>query len=1168
VSGDTVTCSGSNPAGFVVDVGIDAVTVVVEETATVSSLGDGIRVRDASAVSNRGQIDVNGIGSAGIRGGNGTAETPALFDNTATGIITLNSPGAFGIRVGNFTHTTNDGEIHILGDGGTGIEAGNISEITNQNQIIVNGTGSVGIQGGNGDDPGAANAKFKNALGGTLTINGPDAHGVRVGILTRTDNDGEIDILGDRSTGLEAGNRSGIFNAGTLNVSGVEATGVSGGSFVLFDGSGEINVAGDQATGVVLGQNSLARHTGSLTLTGAGATGLSVGQNASIENQLDAVITLEASATGAVGLRGADSSDQIVNGGSITSTAPGSTGISVGDNSNLGINVGSMDFNADTSVGLQGGAGAEIVNELGAVLSLVGDATTGLQVGAGGSGINAGSLTLTGVGARGLVGADGSLGSPTEFANEASATLTVIGTVGADGAVGIDYGLFAEGENFGRIDVQGPDSIGIRAGADSIVRNSGEIQSSGVGAIGIEIGAHSISGQSGFINVAGTAEDNAGRLIGGDPDAGALIVMTADPAAPAGQTNRIENQLNASILADPAGVAIQGSSGDDVVVNAGLIQGRILLGAGNDRYLAEPGGQLAATGGFALDGGGDGTDDIVELTAGSGALGDFDAGRIQNFKEIRVSSGRWQLTGQTASATPLVVDRAGTLFLDRPTTVNGDYSHAPLPLIPQLPQPNDPEPTLHTVLNIQTLGAPILGATGSADLANGVLEVEVGGGFRGEAEFVLVRADSDSDGNGTLANVFDRTILPSDPNLVLGEPVYIGNEVRISVDVSGYSDNQWATSQAITGLSGAGIDPGLQELVDEIENLEFRDYLSAMDQLGPEAYDAHTQAIFELGHRFVQLMLERPRFCVANPGQTRADPRTDLPCREHAFDPWITSYGQFSRRDGSPGHISSEDNAGGLVLGFDRHLNDQFVISGTLGTAYDSIRVDQVGPGSFTTLDLGVYTGYRRGPLRLQAVASYGHSWQERFRNIAIGDFSGQTMGRYGVDRLGVRAEVEYGIEAGAFRVAPLISLDYTTLFQSAITETGGGAAALTLPSRTDTARTLRVGIDLSTTLQKKEYWTAFLENADGVWRPTLSLRWRQPLGEESRTVTARFTAADPSDLFSVQGDDSGQGFELGAGVDWTPLVADRLTFSLRYDGFFWKNVTSNAITGRIRLSF
>ena len=187
--------------------------------------------------------------------------------------------------------------------------------------------------------------------------------------------------------------------------------------------------------------------------------------------------------------------------------------------------------------------------------------------------------------------------------------------------------------------------------------------------------------------------------------------------------------------------------------------------------------------------------------------------------------------------------------------------------------------------------------------------------------------------------------------------------------------------------------------------------------------------------------------------------------------------------------------------------------------------------------------------------------------NIAIGDFVGVAKGVYDIDRLGIRAEVKYGIETEALRIAPLISIDYTTLMQSEITETGGGAADLTLPSRDETARTLRVGFDLTTTLHKQGYWTALLENADGVWRPNFSLRWRQPLGQSQPGVNARFSAA-PGELFSVQGDDSGEGFELGIGVDWTPLVANRLTFTLRYDGFLWDDVTSNAVTGRVRLSF
>ncbi len=1086
-AGDTVTCTGSNAVGYAVPEAVDSVTVVIEETASVSSLGDAIVVHNTSAVTNHGEISVNGIGSAGIRGGNGSAQETALFENSATGLITVNSPGAFGIRVGTRTRTENDGEIRVLNDG---------------------------------------------------------------------------------SIGISSQNSSGIFHTGEIHVSGQDATGVSGADGVLFEGSGEITVSGERAIGVSLGRGSQILHAGTLTLSSASATGLTGGQNTSIENTLDGLIHFEASASDAVGLLGGDSSDQTINTGSITSVAPASVGIQVGNNSSLGINTGSMTFSAESSVGIRGGENALIVNELDAVLNLDGDSTTGLQIDAGGRGINAGSLTVTGAGAAGLAGANGSLGSPSEFSNEASGTLTVSG----NGAVGIDYRNFAEGENLGQINMQGSGSVGLRAGTDSIVRNSGEIRLSGSGAIGIEIGAHSGADQSGFINVAGPSPDEAGRLISNDPEAGALIVMQA---AGAGEENRIENQSNASLLANPGGfalpgggIAIQGSSGDDVVVNAGLIQGKILLGDGNDRYLAEPGGQLADPRGLVPDGivvdgvvlDGEAGTNTIELTEGSGALGDFDTARIRNFESIRVGSGRWQLTGQTESTTDVIVDRAGTLSLSRPTIVNGNYSHAPLPLIPQ---PGDPEPTLQTILSLQTQAAPVLLTTGSADLANGLLDVVVGGGFRGELDFIVLQA------NGGLLGEFDSVALSNDPNLIIGEPFYdlATNRVLVSVNVSGYSDNQWATSQAITGLSGTDIDPSLQALIDQVENLEISDYLSAMNQLGPEAYTAHTQATFELGHRFVQLMLDRPRFCVPLSGQTSTDPRTQLACREHLFDPWITSYGQFSRRQGSAGHISSEDNAGGLALGFDRRLNERLIISASVGTAYDSIQVDDVGPGNFTTLDLGFYAGYRHGPIRLQAVASYGHSWQQRSRNIAIGDFVGVAEGVYGVDRLGVRAELEYAIETEAFRIAPLISLDYTTLMQSEIAETGGGAAALTLPSRNETARTLRLGFDLTTALRKQGYWTALLENADGVWRPSLSVRWRQPLGATQQNVNARFSAG-PSELFSVQGDDSGQGFELGVGVDWTPLVADRLTFTLRYDGFLWEGVTSSALTGRIRLSF
>jgi len=1074
--GDTVTCSGSVPAGFAVPTGVDSVTVVVEEAATVTAPGDGIVVENASAVTNRGQIEVTGASASGVLGGDRTT-----------------------------------------------------SDVT----------------------------PFVNALTGSILVTGPDAFGINVGTGTRTQNDGMIDVSGSGSTGIRAGNSSGIFHSGHLDVSGANATGISGANGVFIESTGTLTVSGDQATGVSMGQGSQIAHDGDLTLSGAGTLGLTGGGNTVIDNQPGASIVIEATALDAVAVQGADLGGQITNRGSITSSAPGSTGIRLGSNADAGGNLGTMVFNADNGVGLHGGQGTATVNESGASLEMTGADVIGIQIEGGGQAINAGTMTLNGDGARGLVGADGSAGLSTLFNNNPGSILTVNGA----GALGAELGIFGEGSNSGVMEIQGANAIGIRAGADSLFVNSGEIKIGGSGSQGIVIGAHSDPDQSSFINGAAVPGNAGGVLRSLDPEAGALIVM--GEATP-GATSRIENRAGASILADLAdfgvvgrAIAIQGSPGDDVILNAGLIQGKILLGDGNDRFLVEPGAEFQGPGSPLLDGG-TGTN-ILELTEGSGSLGQFELGLAENFDSLRISSGQWQLIGQSPETRDVVVDRDGTLALVAATTIDGNYSHAPPTSL--VPQPDDPEPTLRALLGQADQGGPLLTTTGSATLDDGVLEIVVGGGFRGQADFILLQAD------GGRINEFDRIALPESPHFSFGAPVYSANQVSLSVDVSGYSDNQWATSQAVTALSAPGASAGVQALVSQTELLDFESYLDAMDQLSPAPYSAHTQATLELGNRFVQSLLERPRFCIAPAGEVHRDSRTQTLCRDRPMEPWITSYGQFGDYRGKPGQISFRDDAVGLALGVDRRVDERLVISASLGTAYDSIHVDAAGPGDFKALDLGLYAGYAWNNLRLQGVVSYGHSWQTRTRNFAIGDFTNRTEAHYAIDRLEMRAEAEYGIESGAFRISPAVSLDYTALLQSEIKESGGGGAALVLPSRTDSVGTVRVGFDLTTALHKKGYWTDLLENVDGVWRPTLSLRWRQPLGGEQAHIEALFLES-PADRFSIETEIFQEGFEIGAGLDWTPLVADRLTFTLRYDGFLWEDTTVNAVTGRIRLAF
>jgi len=46
------------------------------------------------------------------------------------------------------------------------------------------------------------------------------------------------------------------------------------------------------------------------------------------------------------------------------------------------------------------------------------------------------------------------------------------------------------------------------------------------------------------------------------------------------------------------------------------------------------------------------------------------------------------------------------------------------------------------------------------------------------------------------------------------------------------------------------------------------------------------------------------------------------------------------------------------------------------------------------------------------------------------------------------------------------------------------------------------------------------------------------------------------------------EGFEVGAGIDWTPHRADRLSVGIRYDGFLWRGVSSHDLVARVRIGF
>lgn len=953
--------------------------------------------------------------------------------------------------------------------------------------------------------------------------------GIQLNDLSRVDNSGSLFVNGPESAAIRSGN--GASNAlspisnllgGSIVVAADRAFGIRTGNLVAIENAGSITVDGDESRAIFIGNGV-------------------VNSRSIVTNDSTGVITLNG-ATG-FGILGGTFVDAF--------------------------NLGRIELVGSDGIGVAAGANGRLVNASTGTIAITGNGGWAMDVGTVGAIENQGTITVAGDDSRGLVSIDRGSSSRAQLSNTATGSITVTGTD--------SYGLYADSSaqlgNFGVLTVQGTRAIGMHGGANSRATHTGTLQVGAVDAVGIEVQPFDSSlptqTASTFYNVWNrndAANGRIGTITSTNPDAGPLVRLLPSGGGPGAFLHRVRNDSGASILADPTllgtagrAIAILGSSGQDEISNAGSIQGIVDLGDGTDVYSQAATGSIAFLAPGVLDGGAG--IDTLRLNAASSQLGLFTADAARNFETLQVQ-GYWSVRG-TASAPPgglsMTVAPGATLRLDAPLFVDGSVMLTP-PASGQAPA------SVQAVLGASTSGlSQILHSTGATTIDTGTLDILVNS-LVGTHTFTILRSDTD------LVGQFASVNLPYDPGLSFGALIYddLAHTLSLSVAAAGFTPNETAVSNYLGAVEATGASPELQAIIDGLDTLPYSSYGAALDQLHPEAYDAHTTQTLELAHRFTELMLERPRVCVAARGEQKIDPRTQLVCREHRFEPWLAIYGQLGNRTGSTGHISYDDQGTGLVAGLDHRISDRLLVTGTIGTSYDSLDVDAVGVGRFTTLDLGLYAGYTRGPLRVQGVFSYGHGWQSRFRNISIPGFARTSTGEWGSDRIGTTLAGEYAFDLRGWTLAPMASIDYTALLQDSIYETGALPVSLQIDSRTDNIVTLRAGFEVATAWHKRDYWTDALETVDGVWRPNLSVQWRQVVAGADRALTADFIG-DPGTAagqFTVYGQSPSEGFEVGAGLDWTPRAANRLTFGLRYDVFVWTDVLSQDLTANVRYSF
>ena len=259
----------------------------------------------------------------------------------------------------------------------------------------------------------------------------------------------------------------------------------------------------------------------------------------------------------------------------------------------------------------------------------------------------------------------------------------------------------------------------------------------------------------------------------------------------------------------------------------------------------------------------------------------------------------------------------------------------------------------------------------------------------------------------------------------------------------GANANQKAIATYLDAASAAGPTAGLQALINALVALNDTELLAALNQLIPELYsDAQISSLYaSLG--FANNLLS----CRVN-GTTTASIIHEGQCL------WAGASAPVPRsgHDLQPIGLQSDD---GVVRGWrpDRHRS-RLALRLRRRLPADHARSATNAGSDGQTAQGGVALKYNPGPFLLAGVFNGGRAWFDTTRPVSFTGFSGTASSNSNIDILngGVRAAYVLGSPQLYFK--PMLDAAATRLDLGGFSETGGGAANLTVASSKQTVYT------------------------------------------------------------------------------------------------------------------
>ncbi len=1023
--------------------------------------------------------------------------------------------------------------------------------------IEFNSTGSVTIN----SDTGAF----------AITTTGNNAEG----IFARSMTDGTVDVtsVGNITTdgidaeGIEATNDVGsmgdidVVSTGNIMTGGGGADGIlaeaQGNGSVAVTSMGNISTNGNDAHAIY----GLAHGDGNLSVTSTGDISTKGTYSDGIDARKYGVGSLSVSSVG-----------------TITTTRDDSIGIfglSVGDGAVNIMSSGDIATQGDYAngiVGLQYGIGNVTVTSTGNITTS-GYESEGLIA----DNMGSGDATLTSVGNVSTTG-DISIGLfGRAIGNVAITSTGNVSTAGygADAVVGVSYTGDVAISSTGNVATAGAfvDGItGYAQGGTIRISVDGDVITTGDGSDGIDVN-NALGAGSATITIA------AGSTISGGINSGDGIDIDG------GLTNLVTNRGTVTTLGENA---IEGTTGNETVVNFGSVIGNVHLGEGGNIFDNMLGGQFTGnltTGAgkdmFANSGTfvgsamlGDG-DDIVSLDAAgtvSGATFDggadndllrfngagtntLDGSQHSNFEFLsKTGASTWTLTG-THNLTNTATIQEGTLDLQ-------GSLNSPL------------------VTNRATLAAGGVGAIGNGAImgnfvqtATGVLaaDVDLAGGTgdlltvtgtanlagnvaanftsftSGAQQVTILSAAGGTTNNGlglttnTASPLIDAQLLF--PNAT---DVVIGVTVDFTPMAANLNPNQTNIANNLGGAliaGGGALAPVLDSLLLGITS--FEQYKSALDQLSPEVFlNTETTTLFAADD-FTQKL-----FSCRVPGAGHSFVREGQ-CG------WVRIDGDFLDRDRTANNIGFNEESGEISAGAQFTIADGWTGGFGLGYGSSTLNTDTGAESEGNGVDVGGVLKYQTGPFVLAGAVSGGFRTYETTRQANFGGFAATAASDHDVTYLAGQLRVAYLLSQANWYAKPLVDFDLTRVDRDGFRETGGGAANLAVSESDETYFSVTPAV---------EFGAQYVLSPDTLAKPYIKAGVTF-FGNNSHAVTAGFIGAPAgAGGFAINSefDDTFADIEAGLAL----LKDNGTTLSFGYEGRIAEDTEQHGAFGKFNSEF